>query len=68
MHNLQSRTAWKTSSRCGSGGCIEVGHGPAEVRIRDTTDPTGPQLRFAPEAFRDFLAAVKEAGFTVTAE
>ena len=48
--------------RCSTGGCIEVAHdhGSPEqaVHLRDSEDPAGPRLVFAPQAWSAFLAQV----------
>lgn len=49
---------WRKSSRSsGNGGaCVEVaGNLPGLVAVRDSKDPTGPALTFAPAAWRAFL-------------
>lgn len=52
---------WRKSSYSGNGGgeCVEVGASPGTVAVRDTTDPTGPLLRFTPAAWRRFADRVK---------
>jgi hypothetical protein len=51
---------WRKSSRSGSSGgqCVEVSTGPARIAVRDSKDPAGPVLTFAPAAWRGFLAGV----------
>ena len=55
---------WRTSSRCSHGDCVQVGSLPARaVGVRDTkTRGGGPDLVFAPEAWRSFVAGVKQSG------
>jgi Domain of unknown function (DUF397) len=50
-------TAWRTASYSdGQGSCVEVGHVPEGIGVRDTKLPgISPVLRFAPEAWRAFL-------------
>ena len=52
---------WRKSSYSGNGGgeCVEVGASPGAVVVRDTTDRTGPVLRFTPAAWRRFAGQVK---------
>jgi len=53
---------WRKSSYSGGngGGCIEVGtQAAARVLVRDTTDRTGPVLRFSPAAWQRFADRVK---------
>ena len=52
---------WRKSTRSnGSGGnCVEVADNlPGVVAVRDTKDPGGPVLAFAPVAWRVFVAGV----------
>ncbi|MFG1916613.1 DUF397 domain-containing protein [Micromonospora sp. NPDC048898] len=49
---------WRKSSRSsGNGGaCVEVADNLADVvGVRDSKDPTGPTLAFAPTAWRAFV-------------
>ena len=59
---------WRTSSRCSHGDCVQVGTLPARsvtvrsVTIRDTKNRgAGPDLVFAPAAWRAFIAGVKSS-------
>jgi Domain of unknown function (DUF397) len=58
--------AWRVSSRSGngSGNCVEVAVGPDLVAVRDSTDRTGPVLRFAPGTWARFTAATRAGRFT----
>ena len=53
---------WRTSSySSGDGGqCVEIASGDA-IMVRDTTDRRGPVLTFAADAWRTFLASVRQA-------
>ncbi|MEV7466725.1 DUF397 domain-containing protein [Streptomyces kronopolitis] len=42
--------------------CIEVATTPDTVRIRDSKDPRGPQLRVQPGTWADFLAYAADEG------
>ncbi|MEV4658888.1 DUF397 domain-containing protein [Micromonospora sp. NPDC049301] len=49
---------WRKSSRSsGNGGnCVEVADNlPGVVAVRDSKDPAGPALTFAPAAWRAFV-------------
>jgi hypothetical protein len=52
---------WRKSSYSGSnsGNCIEVADNDSRVIVRDTTDKTGPTLRFSADAWRRLLNQVK---------
>ncbi|WBC16173.1 DUF397 domain-containing protein [Micromonospora sp. WMMA1998] len=50
---------WRTSTKSGNNGgdCVEVADGVAGVvGVRDSKDPGGPVLVFAPPAWRAFVA------------
>ena len=54
---------WRKSSRSsGNGGdCVEVADNlPGIIGVRDSKDPAGPALVFAPAAWRAFVARVAE--------
>ncbi|MCM0677504.1 DUF397 domain-containing protein [Micromonospora phytophila] len=54
---------WRKSSRSsGNGGdCVEVADNlPGVVGVRDSKDPAGPALLFAPPAWRAFVARITE--------
>jgi uncharacterized protein DUF397 len=52
---------WRKASYSGSngGGCIEVAPTRAAVAVRDSKDPAGPRLAFAPQDWREFTRRVK---------
>ena len=56
--------AWRTSSRCSHGDCVQVGSLPVRaVAVRDTKNRgSGPDLLFTPAVWRSFLAGVKHTG------
>ncbi len=52
---------WRKSSYTGGqGNCVEVAPLPHGAAVRDSKDPSGPVLRFADDAWRDFVSAVKD--------
>jgi hypothetical protein len=54
---------WRKSTRSGpdGGNCIEVAENlPGVVAVRDSKDPTGPVLTFAPVSWRAFVAALPD--------
>ncbi|MEW2328548.1 DUF397 domain-containing protein [Micromonospora chersina] len=56
-----SGARWRKSTRSsGQGGnCVEVaGNLSGVVAVRDSKDPTGPVLAFAPQAWRAFVTRV----------
>ena len=54
-------SAWRTSSYSGSNGvtCVEVGTTGPAVAVRDSKHPDGPQLAFAPAAWKTFTKQLK---------
>lgn len=51
---------WRKSSRSGQGECVEVADNlPGVVGVRDSKDPAGPALAFAPDTWRAFLTFAK---------
>lgn len=56
---------WRKSSYSGNNGgqCVEVAAPGGLVAVRDSKNPVGVRLAFAPDAWREFAARVKhEAG------
>jgi hypothetical protein len=61
-----SRAQWRKSTRSngGEGACVEVAANlPGIVAIRDSKDPDGSKLIFAPAAWRNFTQSVKRKRF-----
>jgi Domain of unknown function (DUF397) len=61
-----TRAVWRKSSySSGNGGaCVEVARNlPGVIAVRDSKDPDGPKLAFAPGEWRAFTAAVKAGEF-----
>jgi len=56
---------WRKSSYSGgSQDCVEIaGNLVGAVGVRDSKDPNGPALVFAPRAWRAFIAGVKNGEF-----
>jgi hypothetical protein len=60
------RPRWRKSSYSGGNGgaCVEVARNlPGAVAVRDSKDPDGPRLAFAPEEWTAFTAGVKAGDF-----
>ncbi|TDB87930.1 DUF397 domain-containing protein [Micromonospora fluostatini] len=52
-----SNATWRKSTKSGpnGGACVEVADGlPGAVAVRDSKDPSGPALVFAPAAWARF--------------
>jgi ABC-type amino acid transport substrate-binding protein len=61
-----SHAEWrKASYSTGNGGnCVEVARNlPGAVAVRDSKDPDGPALVFAPTPWRAFVDGVKSGRF-----
>jgi hypothetical protein len=61
-----AQAMWRKSSYSnGNGGaCVEVARNlPDTVAVRDSKDPDGPTLAFAPEPWQAFTARVKSGHF-----
>ncbi|MFI6156005.1 DUF397 domain-containing protein [Kitasatospora sp. NPDC051170] len=56
---------WRKSSYSGgAGACVEMAVPTSgAVAVRDSKDPSGPQLRFSAEAWRAFASAAAVNGF-----
>jgi hypothetical protein len=58
---------WRKSIRSsGSGNCVEVAELGDAVAVRDSKNPGGPVLIFAPEEWRAFVGGVKGGEFGLT--
>ena len=59
--DLQNAAWRKSSYSTGNGGaCVEVARNlPGVVAVRDSKDPHGPGLVFAPGAWSAFIASLK---------
>lgn len=54
---------WIKSSYCSGGDCVETALHDGHVLVRDSRDPSGPQLRFTAEEWAAFLAGAKAGEF-----
>jgi hypothetical protein len=51
---------WRKSRRSsGQGSCVEVAAGGACVAFRDSKDPDGPRLHFAPAAAASLISDIQ---------
>ncbi|MFF5214826.1 DUF397 domain-containing protein [Micromonospora sp. NPDC000442] len=54
---------WRTSSRSGSGECVEVAGFVDAVGVRDSKDRQGAELSFAAKSWTRFVAATRTGRF-----
>jgi hypothetical protein len=52
---------WRKARRSADNGghCVELSRRTGAIAVRDSKNPTGPVLVFAPDAWREFTAAIK---------
>lgn len=60
----RAELAWRISSRCESGGCVEVAPTDDGVAVRHSAQPEGPILHYSAAEWRAFLAGVQNEEFT----
>lgn len=59
---------WTKSTRStANGNCVECAVMDGRVAVRDSKDPEGPILLFSPEAWRGFVAGVRDGHFDLPA-
>ncbi|MGR6317776.1 DUF397 domain-containing protein [Micromonospora soli] len=57
-NDTRPATGWRKSSHSGDeGACVEMALLPEAVAVRDSKDPAGPVLVFAPAAWAAFTGA-----------
>jgi hypothetical protein len=56
-----TRATWRTSSYSGNNGgnCVEAAAAARKIAIRDSKDPHGPVLAFAPKDWQRFADQIK---------
>ena len=58
--------SWRKSTYSGANGaeCVEAGHAPGIIAVRDSTHRQGPRLDFSPDAWRRFTTTLKNRQVT----
>ncbi|MFI5718192.1 DUF397 domain-containing protein [Nocardia sp. NPDC051750] len=56
--DLSGASWYKSSFSQADGDCVEVAHVADAVGVRDSKDPAGPALVFAPSAWNAFIRRV----------
>ena len=60
--NCVEAASWRKSTASGPDhDCVEAGHGPGVIGVRDSRDPDGGLLEVTPAAWRAFTARLKTA-------
>ena len=55
---------WRKASRSiGNGACVEAASAAGRVLIRDSVNPSGAVIAYAPEAWQGFIDSAKTGGF-----
>jgi len=58
--------SWRKSSRSGTGSCVEVRLAETgAVQVRDSKDPNGPILTFAPTEWDAFVTGTRAGDFSL---
>ncbi len=55
--------AWRKSSFCASGECIEVAAQSGMIVLRDSKEPSGGMLRYTTEEWQSFVKGIKAGEF-----
>jgi hypothetical protein len=59
-----SGAVWRKSTRSDAqNACVEVAYLTSAIAVRDSKDPSGPALVFAPDQWAAFVAAAKAGEF-----
>jgi hypothetical protein len=59
VFDRQSQPEWRKARRCEAGGCVEVAMTNDGVLMRDSTDSTGPILRFDRQEWSSFIESIR---------
>jgi len=60
MDAVQLASGWrKASHSVNNGQCVEVAAGRAAVLVRDSVNPSGAVVAYAPAAWRAFISSAK---------
>jgi hypothetical protein len=55
---------WRKASRSiGNGACVEAASADGRVLVRDSVNPSGAVIAYAPEAWQGFIDSAKTGGF-----
>jgi hypothetical protein len=68
MDEARRNLTWRTSSRCGTGACVEVAQDAKAIHLRDSKDPAAARLVFSHDEWKSFVAGLKAGEFDVLPE
>jgi hypothetical protein len=63
MDQRHTLSGWHRSTRCSTGGCIEMTQANQAVLIRDSKATGGAILEFSPSAWSNFVSAAIKSEF-----
>jgi hypothetical protein len=61
----QKKLTWRKSTTSASSNCVEIAFYEAGIHVRDSKNPDGPMLSFAPSAWLTFLADCRAGDFAL---
>ena len=66
MVDSRLSAAWRKSSRCDSGSCVEVALVGEEIAVRDGKNPTGHTLQFTRMQWKAFTEGIRAGEFEIS--
>jgi hypothetical protein len=54
---------WRTTKRCDTGACVEIGTLGESVLVHSSADAAGMHITLSREEWREFVAGVKDGDF-----
>ncbi len=62
--NVPSGLNWRKAVRSiSNGACVEVANAGSRVLVRDSVNPSGVKIAYAPAVWQGFLASAKAGSF-----
>lgn len=63
LQSSNDNPVWVKSSLCANGDCVEVALVGEQVLVRESKDPSSPELRFKLDQWIAFLGGVRRGEF-----
>ena len=64
MNAVELASGWrKAAYSVNNGACVEVGSASSRVLVRDSVNPTGAVVVYAPTAWQAFISSAKAGSF-----